>query len=82
MHTIMKLIKVHCKDEQRPVQIKQVKKGDYFTLKDIPEPKQSQVWVMDGYERSEREYLAHKFSDINDSRYFKPTVKVYVDFIF
>lgn len=77
----MKIVRV-VKADQSAVDIKRVKKGDYFTLKDIPEPKESQVWVMDGYDRGEKAYLAHKFSDVNNDRYFKPTTKVFVDFTF
>lgn len=77
----MKIVRLN-KVDQAPVDIKRVKKGDYFTLKDIPEPKESQVWVMDGYDRREKAYLAHKFSDVNSDRYFKPTTKVFVDFTF
>ena len=38
------------------MKIQELKKGDYFTLKPIAEPKESQVYVYDGYDRSERKY--------------------------
>lgn len=68
--------------KQTPVNIEKVKKGDYLTLKDIPEPKESQVYVMDGYDRSERKYLIYKFDGSGMSRWLKRGTKVYTDFYF
>lgn len=67
---------------QTPVDIKTVKKGDYLTLKDYPEPKDSQVYVMTGYDRSERKYLIEKYDGSGNGRWLKPGTKVYVDFTF
>lgn len=67
---------------QTPVDIKTVKKGDYLTLKDYPEPKESQVYVMDGYDRSERKYFIEKYDGSGNGRWLKPGTKVYVDFTF
>lgn len=77
----MKIIKVKCGDAKE-VLLKTLKKRDFFTLKPIEEPKESQVWVLDEYDRSEKKYFAHKFSDVNHSKLFKPTQKVFVDFYF
>lgn len=62
--------------------IKDLKKDEFFTLKPIEEPKESQVWVFDGYNRSDRTYCAIKFSDISDSRCFKGDKEVYTGFTF
>lgn len=62
--------------------IKDLKKDDFFTLKPIPCPKESQVYVRDDYCRSCKKYYAWKFSDIGSSRLFKPDTVVYTDFIF
>lgn len=64
------------------MKIQELKKGDYFTVKPIAEPKESQVFVYDGYDRSDRKYVAIKFSDISSSRLFKKDTEVYTDFIF
>ena len=64
------------------MKIQELKKGDYFTVKPIAEPKESQVFVFDGYDRSERKYCATKFSDISVGREFKKDTEVYTDFIF
>ena len=66
----------------KPVPLKSLKKGEYFTLKDIPEPKESQVWVKDDYDRIDKEWICYKFSDVNQSKGFKGTKMVYTDFIF
>lgn len=55
--------------EMKP--IKTLKKDQYFTLNPVEEPKESQVWVFDGYDREERKYYAYKFADVNHGRYFK-----------
>ena len=62
--------------------IKDLKKDEFFTLKPIEYPKESQVWVFDGYDRSDRTYCAIKFSDIGDSRCFKGEKEVYTGFTF
>lgn len=36
--------------------IKQLKYGEYFTLKEIEFPKENQVWIRDEYDREERAY--------------------------
>ena len=46
------------------MKIRELKRGDYFTLKDIAEPKESQVWVRGEYDRSTRTYSATNFSDM------------------
>ena len=64
------------------MKIHELKKGCYFTLKPILYPKESQVFVYDGYDRSEKKYLACKFSDISVIRMLKKNTDVYTDFIF
>jgi len=62
--------------------IKDLKKDEFFTLKPIEYPKESQVWVFDGYDRYDKTYCAIKFSDIGDSRCFKGDKEVYTGFTF
>lgn len=68
--------------EPTVVKIKDLKKGDFFTLKPIEYPKESQVWVLDSYDRYDREWVAIKFSDIGDGRGFKGDKTVYTGFTF
>lgn len=62
--------------------IKDLKKGEWFTLKPIEYPKESQVWSLEGYDRSTRKYWAVRWSDIGDSREFKGDKEVYTGFTF
>ena len=40
------------------------------------------VYVLDGYDRSQRKYVAHAFDDVNQEIYLAPTRKVLVGFTF
>lgn len=64
------------------MKLKDVKKGDYFTLKDIAEPKENQVWIRDDYDHSSKKYMCIRFSDINDSRLVAGDKEVYTEFTF
>lgn len=69
--------------DNEPVPLKSLKKGDYFTLKDIPEPKESQVWVKDEWDRSSRKFVCLKFTDyLGNGREFPGNKMVYTNFIF
>lgn len=62
--------------------IKDLKKGEYFTLKPISEPTEKQVFIRDEYDRTDKKYIAIRFDDICVSRYLKPSTVVYTDFTF
>lgn len=64
------------------MKLKEIKKGDYFTLKSIPYPKECQVFVKGDYDFSERSYVCHAFNDINKCRCFKGAKIVFQDFTF
>ena len=66
----------------KPKKLKNVKQGEYFTLRPIAEPKESQVYIRGEYDRSEARYECIKFSDMCNSRLFKGDKEVYTDFIF
>lgn len=63
-------------------EIRNVKRGDFFTLKDLDDPTESQVWVRDEWDRSAGRYVAHRFTDVNSERSFKSERAVYVGFTF
>lgn len=65
-----------------PQNLKSLKPGEYFTLRPIAEPKESQVYIRGEYDRTEKKYECIKFSDMCDSRLLKGDKKVYTDFIF
>lgn len=62
--------------------IKQLKKGEFFTVKQIDNPNESQVWVRGDYDKSERKYECYKFSDVCACRFFKGDKEVYTGFTF
>lgn len=62
--------------------VKDLKKGEYFTIKMVENPKESQVYIRGEYDRSEKKYCCGKFSDISESRMFKGDKEVYTEFTF
>ena len=62
--------------------VKQLKRGDFFTLKPIETPKESQVYVRGDYDRSSKKYICYKFSDVCSTREIKGDKEVYTDFTF
>lgn len=66
----------------KAVLLRNLKKGDYFTLRPVEEPKESQVYVRGDYNRDVKKYDVSKFFDICDWRLMRGDRIVYVDFIF
>ena len=63
-------------------ELRELKKGDWFTLKDIEYPKESQVYIRGEYDRSSKTYSCIKWNDMNEERFFKGTKKVFTEFTF
>lgn len=66
----------------KSVNLKDLKKGEYFTLKEIAEPNENQVYVRGDYDRESKTYSCYKFSDTNSERFIKGNKKVFIDFVF
>lgn len=66
----------------KKVTLKEVKKGEYFTLKPIEEPTYRQVYVRDDYDRVTKKYTYYNFADVNRYGEKKGTTCVYIDFTF
>ena len=64
------------------MKIKDLKKGEFFTLKPLENPKESQVYIRGEYDRSYKKYDCGKFSDISYSRLFDGNKEVYTEFTF
>lgn len=64
------------------MKLKDLKIGEYFTLKPIEEPKENQVYIRGEYDRNEKKYECGKFSDISYTRYIDGNREVYTDFTF
>ncbi len=74
--------KINIKKGYRKMTIKEVKNGDYLTLKKIDIPHENQVFKKEGYDRSSKKYVITKFNDICSSRLLKGNTEVFTDFIF
>ena len=64
------------------VKLKDLKRGTWFTLKPVDNPRESQVFIKSDYDRSERKYWATTWSDIGDGKYVSGDREVYIDFEF
>ena len=64
------------------MKIKDIKKGEFFTLKAISEPKESQVYIRGEYSREAKKYNCYKFDDVNNERLFDGNKEVFIDMIF
>lgn len=54
----------------------------WVTFKDIEEPNENQVWVIDEYDRYEKAYLLHNWADVSKYKYVEGNKVCYVDFTF
>lgn len=61
------------------MKLKELKKGDYFKLKDS---ETAPVWVKGDYVRSEKKYSTYKFEDINHERFVSGEKEVITNFDF
>ena len=62
--------------------LKQLKKGEWFTLKPINNPTEHQVYVKGEYDRTDKKYSVTNWDDINDERFLKGETTVYTGFTF
>lgn len=64
------------------MKLKDLKKGDYFTRKNIEYPTGKDVWIKGDYDRSLKKYSCINWLDINKEIFLKPDTEIFVDFIF
>lgn len=64
------------------MKIRDIKKGEFFTLKEISEPKESQVYIKGDYDKASKTFSVCKFSDMNSERFLKADKQVYTEFTF
>lgn len=62
--------------------VKELKKGEYFTRKEIAHPTEKQVYIRGEYDRELKKYCCARFDDINTWIFLKPTTEVFQDFVF
>lgn len=72
----------------KPVLLKQVKRGEFFTLTDKVkfnedgEVLSRYVYIRSDYDREIKKYEVYKNDDMNDYRFMKGTRIVWIDFCF
>lgn len=66
------------------IKIKDLKQGDYFTLKDYGELEVNEnvVWVRGSYDIGSKTFSCCKFEDVNHEHFFKGNKVVYTDLYF
>ena len=64
------------------MKLKDLKAGDMFTKKPIAEPRESQVWIRQAYDRSAKKYEIVRWDDICDVQLMDGNKEVFVDFVF
>lgn len=64
------------------MKLKERKKGEYFTKKDIPELNEMQVWIRDEYDRSSKKYVCYCWGDVNKWQLIRGDKEVYTEFTF
>lgn len=63
--------------------IKNIKEGEFFTLKDYGEyPAENRVYIRGEYNRSLKKYEISKYTDMNDFRYVNGNKEVVTGFTF
>ena len=62
--------------------LKDLKRGEFFTLKEAENPEEKIIWVKGEYDRTEKKYSCYKFSDVCHESFKKGTAKVWTDFTF
>lgn len=64
------------------MKLKELKIGEYFTLKPIENPTEKQVFIRGEYDRTEKKFECGRFDDISYTRYLNGKTEVYTDFTF
>lgn len=62
--------------------VKELKKGEFFTLVNDAEPLPHQVWIRGDYDRSSKTYSCIRFTDCNSERFLKGNRPCYIEFTF
>ena len=62
--------------------IKDIKRDEMFTLKNIEEPTGKQVWLKSHYDRSTRKFVIYNFNDIGKSKLIDGSKEIFTNFTF
>ena len=64
------------------MKLKELKKGEWFTIRPLEYPAESQVYIKGDYDRELKKYECGRWHDISEAVYLKGEREVYTDFIF
>lgn len=64
------------------MKIKELKKGDFFTRKEVSEPSGREVYIRGAYDPASKKYECQNFDDANRFIYLKGDAEVFTDFVF
>lgn len=64
------------------MRIKDLKKRDYFTLKEIERPNEKQIWVKGDYDKSSKKYSCHRWGNVCSERFLDGNKEVFTSFEF
>lgn len=62
--------------------VKDLKKGDFFTIKPIENPTERQVYIRGEYDRTSKKYCCGRFDDASYSKEFSGNKEAYTEFTF
>ena len=62
--------------------IKDIKKDEMFTLKNIEEPNGKQVWLKSHYDKSTKKFVIYNFEDIGKSKLIDGSKEIFTNFTF
>lgn len=62
--------------------LKNLKLGQFFTLKPIEYPNETHIYIRKEYDRTTKKYCCVKFNDTNNYKMIDGNKDVYIDFIF
>ena len=61
---------------------REFKNEAWVIFKDVAEPNENLVWIIDGYDRTEKKYSMYKWADVNHWAYAKGDRVCYTGFTF
>lgn len=62
--------------------VRELKQGEFFTLRPVSAPKDNQVYIRGEYDRTEKKYCCGRCDDINYFRMLKADTEIFTDFIY
>ena len=62
--------------------VKSLKKGEWFTKKDLSDPTEMQVWIRGEYDKETKKYSITCWGDTNKEQFIKGSTEVFTDFTF